>query len=120
MFQRTFARRMIHMGTVLDVVDNSGARRLRVIKTLGGRQRRAGGIGDVVVASVLETRHAEGKVRKGDVRRALIIRTKKGLARPNGHRIKFLQNSAVVRDYNSRDHFLPSPSAPPSCDCGSA
>ena len=92
------------MGTVIDIVDNSGARRMKVIQALGGRPRRPGGIGDLVVGSVLETRHAEGKVRKGDVRRALIIRTKKGLARPNGHRIKFLQNSAVVRDYNSRDH----------------
>ena len=107
------------MGTVIDIVDNSGARRMKVIQALGGRPRRPGGIGDLVVGSVLETRHAEGKVRKGDVRRALIIRTKKGLARPNGHRIKFLQNSAVVRDTCTiRVTPHSSPRAPP-CDCGS-
>ena len=93
------------MGTVIDIVDNSGARRMKVIQALGGRPRRPGGIGDLVVGSVLETRHAEGKVRKGDVRRALIIRTKKGLARPNGHRIKFLQNAAVVLDENQNPAF---------------
>ena len=105
MFRPTLARRMVHMGTILDVVDNSGARRLRVIKTLGGRQRRAGGIGDIVVASVQETRHADGKVKKGDVKKALIVRTKKGIARPNGHRIKFLQNAAVVLNENKDPAF---------------
>ena len=86
---------MIQMQTVLDVADNSGAKRVACIKVLGGTKRRYATIGDVVVVSVKEAL-VNSKVKKGDVARAVIVRTKRELKRPDGSYIKFDTNSAVL------------------------
>ena len=86
---------MIQMTSVLDVADNSGAKKVYCIKVLGGTRRRFAGIGDVIIVSVREA--APGaKVKKGEVARAVIVRTKFELARPDGSFIKFDGNSAVL------------------------
>ncbi len=74
---------MIQMQTMLDVADNSGARRVMCIKVLGGTQRRYAGIGDVIKVSVKEA-IPRGKVKKGEVLNAVIVRTKKGVRRSDG------------------------------------
>lgn len=86
---------MIQHQTVLDVADNSGAKKLRTIKVLGGSKRRYASIGDVVVVSVREAL-PNGKVKKGDVARAVIVRTKKEIRRQDGTYIRFDSNSAVL------------------------
>ena len=86
---------MIQMQTVLDVADNSGAKRVACIKVLGGTKRRYATIGDVIVVSVKEAL-VNSKVKKGEVARAVIVRTKRELARPDGSFIKFDGNSAVL------------------------
>ena len=86
---------MIQMQTVLDVADNSGAKRVACIKGLGGTKRRYATIGDVVVVSVKEAL-VNSKVKKGDVARAVIVRTKREVKRPDGSYIKFDNNSAVM------------------------
>jgi large subunit ribosomal protein L14 len=86
---------MIQMQTVLDAADNSGARKLCCIKVLGGSKRKYAGLGDVIVCSVREAM-PNSKVKKGDVIRAVIVRTAKEIARPDGSRIRFDKNSAVV------------------------
>jgi large subunit ribosomal protein L14 len=86
---------MIQMQTMLDVADNSGARRVQCIKVLGGSHRRYAGIGDIVKVSVKEA-IPRGKVKKGEVYNAVIVRTRKGVRRPDGSLIRFDSNAAVL------------------------
>ena len=86
---------MIQMQSSLEVADNSGARRLMCIKVLGGSKRKTASVGDVIVVSVKDA-IPRGRVKKGDVHRAVIVRTKRELARPDGSYIKFDGNSAVL------------------------
>lgn len=86
---------MIQMQTILDAADNSGAKRLSCIKVLGGSRRRYASVGDIIVVSVKEAiPHA--KVKKGDVYKAVVVRTTKEIGRPDGSYLKFDQNSAVL------------------------
>ncbi|MGP1253590.1 50S ribosomal protein L14 [Algihabitans albus] len=86
---------MIQMQTNLDVADNSGARRVQCIKVLGGSNRRFASVGDVIVVSVKEA-IPRGRVKKGDVHRAVIVRTAKDLRRADGTTIRFDRNAAVL------------------------
>jgi large subunit ribosomal protein L14 len=86
---------MIQTESVLEVADNSGAKKLRTIKVLGGSKRRYASVGDIVVVSIREAL-PNGKVKKGDVARAVIVRTKKEIRRPDGTYIRFDNNSAVL------------------------
>lgn len=86
---------MIQMQTNLDVADNSGARRVMCIKVLGGSKRKYASVGDIIVVSVKEAT-PNSKVKKGDVARAVVVRTKREVARPDGSYIKFDVNSAVL------------------------
>jgi large subunit ribosomal protein L14 len=86
---------MIQMQTQLDVADNSGARRVQCIKVLGGSKRMSAGVGDVIVVSVKEA-ITRGKVKKGDVHRAVIVRTAKEIRRRDGTTIRFDSNAAVL------------------------
>ena len=86
---------MIQMQTILDVADNSGAKKLFCIKVLGGSKRRYAGIGDIIVASVKEA-IPNSKVKKGDVVKAVVVRTAKAVGRPDGSYIRFDNNSGVV------------------------
>ena len=86
---------MIQMQSTLSVADNSGARKLCCIKVLGGSKRKYAGIGDIIVCSVKEAM-PNSKVKKGDVVRAVIVRTAKEVNRPDGSYIRFDVNSAVV------------------------
>lgn len=86
---------MIQMQTNLEVADNSGARRVQCIKVLGGSQRKVASIGDVIVVSVKEA-IPRGRVKKGDVHRAVIVRTAKEIRRTDGSSIKFDTNAAVL------------------------
>src|ERR671922_1098916 len=88
---------MIQMQTMLDVADNSGAKRVQCIKVLGGSRRRYASIGDVIVVAVKEA-IPNAKVKKGDVSRAVIVRTSKELSRQDGSYIRFDDNSAVLLD----------------------
>lgn len=86
---------MIQMQTRLEVADNSGARRVMCIKVLGGSHRRTAGIGDVIKVSIKEA-IPRSKVKKGDVYNAVIVRTRKGVRRPDGSVIRFDSNAAVL------------------------
>ena len=86
---------MIQKFSRLRVADNSGARELMCIQVLGGTRRRYAGVGDVIVASVKHAQPAAG-VKKGDVVRAVVVRTTKSFGRPDGSYIKFDDNAAVV------------------------
>lgn len=86
---------MIQNETVLDVADNSGARRVACIKVLGGSKRRYARVGDVIVVAVKEAIPG-GKVKKGEVARALVVRTAKEFRRPDGSSIRFDDNAAVL------------------------
>jgi large subunit ribosomal protein L14 len=86
---------MIQTETQLDVADNSGAKRVACIKVLGGSRRRYAGLGDVIVVSVKEALPT-ARVKKGDVARAVVVRTKREYQRPDGTYIKFDTNSAVL------------------------
>lgn len=86
---------MIQMQSILDVADNSGAKKLYCIKVLGGSKRKYAGIGDIIVASVKEAL-PNSKVKKGDVVKAVVVRTAKELGRADGSYIKFDDNSGVV------------------------
>jgi large subunit ribosomal protein L14 len=88
---------MIQMRTNLDVADNSGARRVQCIKVLGGSKRKYAGIGDIIVVAVKEA-IPNAKVKKGDVMKAVVVRTAKELGRPDGTYIRFDNNSAVLID----------------------
>ena len=86
---------MIQMQSNLEVADNSGARRVQCIKVLGGSGRRSAGVGDVIVVSVKEA-IPRGRVKKGDVYRAVIVRTAKEVRRDDGTAIRFDRNAAVL------------------------
>jgi large subunit ribosomal protein L14 len=86
---------MIQMESELDVADNSGARRVMCIKVLGGSRRRYAGIGDVIKVSVKEA-IPRGKVKKGEVYNAVVVRTRKGIRRQDGSLIRFDTNAAVL------------------------
>ena len=86
---------MIQMQTVLEVADNSGARKVQCIKVLGGSHRKTASVGDVIVVSVKEA-IPRGKVKKGDVHRAVIVRTAKDVNRKDGSTIRFDKNAAVL------------------------
>jgi len=86
---------MIQMQTNLEVADNSGARRVMCIKVLGGAKRRYASVGDVIVVSVKEA-IPRGRVKKGDVLRAIVVRTSKDIQRKDGSVIRFDKNAAVI------------------------
>jgi large subunit ribosomal protein L14 len=86
---------MIQTQTVLDVADNSGARRVMCIKVLGGSRRRYANIGDVIKVSVKEAA-PRGRVKKGEVLSAVIVRSCKGIRRPDGSTIRFDENAVVL------------------------
>ena len=88
---------MIQMETQLNVADNSGAKRVKCIKVLGGSKRRYAGIGDVIMAAVQEATPG-GSVKKGDVVRCVVVRTVKETRRKDGSYIKFDQNACVLVD----------------------
>ncbi|GJD31722.1 50S ribosomal protein L14 [Methylobacterium adhaesivum] len=83
------------MQTNLDVADNSGARRVMCIKVLGGSKRKYAGVGDIIVVSVKEA-IPRGRVKKGDVMKAVVVRTAKEVKRPDGSVIRFDKNAAVL------------------------
>ena len=86
---------MIQMQTNLDVADNSGARRVMCIKVLGGSKRRYATVGDVIVVSIKEA-IPRGKVKKGDVMKAVVVRVRKDIRRADGSVIRFDRNAAVL------------------------
>lgn len=86
---------MIQMQTVLDVADNTGARSVMCIKVLGGSKRRYASIGDVIKVTIKDAA-PRGRVKKGDVYSAVVVRTAKGVRRPDGSRVKFDKNAAVL------------------------
>ncbi len=90
---------MIQMQTRLDVADNSGAKEVMCIKVLGGSKRRVAGVGDVIVVSIKEAA-PKGKVKKGDVHRAVVVRTAAPVRRPDGSVIRFDSNAAVLINKN--------------------
>ena len=91
---------MIQMQSNLEVADNSGARRVQCIKVLGGSKRMIAGVGDVIVVSVKEA-IPRGRVKKGDIHRAVIVRTAKEISRQDGTSIRFDRNAAVLIDRNN-------------------
>jgi len=92
---------MIQVESILDVADNSGARKVLCIKVLGGTRRRYASIGDVIVVSIKEA-IPRGKVKKGEVTKAVVVRTAKEIGRVDGSYIRFDMNSAVLID-NQRE-----------------
>lgn len=91
---------MIQMQSNLDVADNSGARRVMCIKVLGGSKRKYASVGDIIVVSVKEA-IPRGRVKKGDVAKAVVVRTAKDIRRPDGSVIRFDTNAAVLINNNS-------------------
>ena len=91
---------MIPMQTNLDVADNSGARRVQCIKVLGGSKRKYASVGDIIVVSVKEA-IPRGRVKKGDVRKAVVVRTAKEVRRDDGTAIRFDRNAAVILNNNN-------------------
>lgn len=90
---------MIQQQTYLNVADNSGAKEIMCIRVLGGSGRRYGTVGDIIVATVKDAL-PNAKVKKGDVVRAVIVRTKKEVQRPDGSTIRFDENAAVLINQN--------------------
>jgi large subunit ribosomal protein L14 len=88
---------MIQAESTLEVADNSGARKVACIRVLGGSRRKYASIGDIIIVSVKEA-IPNARVRRGEVRRAVVVRTKKGLSRPDGTYIRFDDNAAVLID----------------------
>jgi large subunit ribosomal protein L14 len=86
---------MIQVETNLDVADNSGARRVQCIRVLGGSKRKYAGVGDIIVVSVKDA-IPRGRVKKGEVLRAVVVRTAKDIRRPDGSSIRFDRNAAVL------------------------
>lgn len=86
---------MIQLRTVLEVADNSGARVVQCIKVLGGSRRRYARVGDIIVVAVREV-EPNGAIKKGEVKKAVVVRTRKEIRRPNGSYIKFDSNAAVL------------------------
>ncbi|MCH8167648.1 MAG: 50S ribosomal protein L14 [Proteobacteria bacterium] len=91
---------MIQMQTNLDVADNSGARRVQCIKVLGGAKRRYAGVGDIIVVTVKEA-IPRGRVKKGDIRKAVVVRTAKEVHRADGTTIRFDRSAAVILSNNN-------------------
>lgn len=91
---------MIQMQTNLDVADNSGAKRVMCIKVLGGSKRRYATVGDIIVVSVKEAM-PRGRVKKGDVRKAIVVRVSKDIKRRDGSTIRFDNNAAVLINNNN-------------------
>ena len=92
---------MIQTETMLEIADNSGARKVQYIKVLGGSHRRYAGIGDIIKVTVKEA-IPRGRVRKGQVMDAVVVRTRKGVRRQDGSLIKFDQNAAVLLNANKQ------------------
>ena len=92
---------MIQMQSTMEVADNSGARSVQCIKVLGGSHRRYAGVGDIIKVSVKES-IPRGKVKKGDVYNAVVVRTRKGVRRPDGSVIRFDRNAAVLLNANNQ------------------
>mgnify|MGYP004748478499 CR=1 FL=1 len=90
---------MIQMQTILDSADNSGARRMMCIKVLGGSHRRYARVGDVIKVSIKDA-IPRGKVKKGEVYNAVVVRTRKGVRRADGSSIRFDSNAAVILNAN--------------------
>ncbi len=90
---------MIQMQTNLTVADNSGARRVQCIKVLGGAKRRYASVGDIIVVSIKEA-IPKGRVKKGDVRKAVVVRVSKDIKRADGSAIRFDTNAAVLINNN--------------------
>ena len=90
---------MIQMQSYLNVADNSGAKKLQCVKVLGGSKRKTAGIGDVIVVAVKDAL-PNAQIKKGDVQRAVIVRTKKEHRRPDGTYIRFDDNACVIIDTN--------------------
>jgi large subunit ribosomal protein L14 len=90
---------MIQTESMLEVADNSGARRVQCIKVLGGSKRRYAGVGDIIKITVKEA-NPRGRVKKGDVMTAVVVRTRKGVRRPDGSLIRFDENAAVLLNAN--------------------
>jgi large subunit ribosomal protein L14 len=90
---------MIQMQSNLDVADNSGAKRVQCIKVLGGSHRRYASVGDIIVVSIKEA-IPRGRVKKGDVRKAVVVRTAKDIKRSDGSVIRFDNNAAVLINNN--------------------
>lgn len=90
---------MIQMQTNLDVADNSGAKRVMCIKVLGGSKRKYASVGDIIVVSVKEA-VPRGRVKKGQVMKAVVVRTAKDIRRPDGSVIRFDRNAAVIVNNN--------------------
>ncbi len=88
---------MIQVHTELFVADNTGAKRIECVKVLGGSKRRYAGIGDTIVVSVKEA-IPKAKVKKGSVYKAVVVRTRKGVSRNDGSKVKFDSNAAVLTD----------------------
>jgi len=88
---------MIQTESTLEVADNSGARKVACIRVLGGTRRKYASIGDVIVVAVKDA-IPNARVKKGEVRRAVVVRTRKGIGRPDGTYIKFDDNAAVLLD----------------------
>ncbi|MGR3344437.1 MAG: 50S ribosomal protein L14 [Paracoccaceae bacterium] len=86
---------MIQMQTNLDVADNSGAKRIQCIKVLGGSKRRYASVGDIIVVTVKEA-IPRSRVKKGDIRKAVVVRTRKEVRRDDGTAIRFDRNAAVI------------------------
>ena len=110
---------MIQQETRLHVADNTGAKELLCIRVLGGSKRRYAGIGDVIVASVKKAA-PNGQVKKGDVVKAVVVRSKQGLRREDGSYIRFDENAAVIirEDKNPRGTRIFGPVARELRDCG--
>jgi large subunit ribosomal protein L14 len=92
---------VIRVETILNVADNSGARKIGCIKVIGGSRRRYARVGDIIIASVKEA-NPKGAVKKGEVVRAVIVRTAKGFGRPDGSYVKFDKNAAVIVDTDNQ------------------
>jgi large subunit ribosomal protein L14 len=92
---------MIQQESLLEVADNSGARKVSCIRVLGGTSRRYASVGDIIVVSVKDA-IPNARVKKGEVRKAVIVRTRKGIGRPDGSYIRFDDNAAVLID-NARE-----------------
>ena len=101
---------MIQMQSYLDAADNSGAKELMCIKVLGGSKRRYAGIGDIIKVTVKDA-IPRGKVKKGEVYDAVVVRTRKGVRRPDGSLIRFDGNAAVLLK-TSRSRSAPASSGP--------
>jgi large subunit ribosomal protein L14 len=86
---------MIQLRTVMEVADNSGAKKVQCIKVLGGTGRRYASVGDIIVVAVKEC-EPQSQIKKGDVRKAVVVRTRKEIRRPDGSYIKFDSNGAVL------------------------